>query len=134
LNESTAPRSIGADFAAFGGWGQWLLNKKFADAFDPNDDRRKELVKLPGESYKGELMSRTLTIPRNIVQPNSAFATKYWLGPSVDYLEGQNVPYLRFAEVLLDHAEVLFELGNAPEAYKNLNLVINWSVLLSNSV
>ena len=123
LNESTAPRSIGADFAAFGGWGQWLLNKKFADAFDPNDDRRKELVKLPGESYKGELMSSTLTIPRNIVQPNSAFATKYWLGPSVDYLEGQNLPYLRFAEVLLDHAEVLFELGNAPEAYKNLNLV-----------
>jgi len=123
LNQSTAPRSVGAQWAAFGGWGQWLLNRKFADAFDPNDDRRKELVKAPGESYKGELMSSTFTIPLNIVQPNSAFATKYWLGPSADYLEGQNLPYLRFAEVLLDHAEVLFELGNASEAYKNLNLV-----------
>jgi hypothetical protein len=123
MNESTAPRGIGVEYAAFGGWGQWLLNRKLADAFDPNDDRRKQLVKVPGESYKGELMSSTLTIPFNIVQPNSAFATKWWLGPSDTYLEGQNVPYLRFAEVLLDHAEVLFELGNATKAYENLNLV-----------
>jgi hypothetical protein len=127
LAEWTAPRNIGNEYAQAGGWGETIASKKLADSYDPADDRRKKLIKRPGEKYKGEKMKDTLLIPLDVPQANSAFSTKYWLGPQlnpdVTYLGGQNIPVMRYAEFLLNYAEILFENGKTNEAYTQLNLV-----------
>jgi hypothetical protein len=129
MPEYTAPRNIGGEWAMAGGWGEIVGTRKLADSFDPNDDRRKELIKIPGEKYKGELMSDTLLIPMDIAQPNSCFSTKYWLGPledkTVSYVSGQNNPLMRYAEFLLNYAEILFQNGKSTDAYAQLNRVRN---------
>lgn len=127
LPEWTAPRNIGAAYAAAGGWGETIANRKLADSYEPGDDRRAKLIKVPGEKYKGEKMADTLLIPLSVAQSSSAFSTKYWLGPELNsgqtFLGKQNVPIMRYAEFLLNYAEIIFESGKTNEAYQQLNLV-----------
>lgn len=123
MNEWTSPRNLGDQYAPFGGWGEGVMNKKLADSFEKGDLRRSKLVVAPGETYKGEAMTQAVTIPKNIAQSRSAFSTKYWLGPDKNYLGSQNLIQLRYAEVLLNYAEILFESGNPTAAYQQLNLV-----------
>ena len=68
-------------------------------------------------------MTAPVTIPASIAQNKSAFTTKYWLGPSGIYLNGQNLQQMRYAEFLLNLSEIEFELGNASAAYAALNKV-----------
>lgn len=123
----TAPRGVGDAYAHAGGWGETIANRKLANSFDPNDDRRIQLIKNPGEKYKGETMSDTLIIPLSVSQPTASFSTKYWLGPQLNvgqtYLGDQNIPLMRYAETLLNYAEILFRTGKINEAYEQLNLV-----------
>jgi hypothetical protein len=49
--------------------------------------------------------------------------TKWWVGPSKNDHSAQNLPQLRFAEVLLNYAEILTELGRIDEAYTHINRV-----------
>jgi tetratricopeptide (TPR) repeat protein len=123
--EYTSPRNIGDTWAPFGGWGEVIMNKKLADSYDPTDDRRKNLLVTVGDTYQGEAMTAPLTVPADIAQKNSAFSTKYWHGPETRYYSGQNLIQMRYAEVLLNYAEILFELGMHSEAYDQLNLVRN---------
>ncbi|MBA4166886.1 MAG: RagB/SusD family nutrient uptake outer membrane protein, partial [Chitinophagaceae bacterium] len=127
LAEWTAPRNIGSDWAPGGGWGETVANRKLADSYEPGDDRRSQLMRVPGEKYKGESMTDTLIIPLDVAQSHSAFSTKYWLGPSPEagttYLFKQNIPIMRYAEFLLNYAEILFMDGKIPEGYQQLNLV-----------
>jgi hypothetical protein len=50
--------------------------------------------------------------------------TKWWIGGG-DWSTGggQNLPQLRFAEVLLNYAEILNELDRTAEAYTHINRV-----------
>lgn len=123
--EYTAPRNIGDQWAPFGGWGEVIMNKKLADSYEPNDDRREKLIVAVGDTYQGESMTAPLTVPADIAQKNSAFSTKYWHGPENRYYSGQNLIQMRYAEVLLNQAEILFELGQHQDAYDQLNLVRN---------
>ncbi|CAN5312417.1 RagB/SusD family nutrient uptake outer membrane protein [soil metagenome] len=132
----TSPKGVGNDYANNSGTGEAPMRKKLADAFDPNDLRRKFLVLAPGEMYVAEGFKApkdTLilsTDPAKIPQQNSAFSTKYWIGPDFDPSDGsqrwfgaQNNPLFRYAEFLLNYAEILFELGDINGAYTQLNLV-----------
>jgi hypothetical protein len=83
LNEWSSPRNIGSEYAAAGGWGETIGTKALANSFDPSDDRRKQLIKLPGEKYKGETMADTLHIPMNIAQPNSPSPLNFGLAPKL---------------------------------------------------
>ncbi len=129
LNWFTGPLGAGAPYAIFGGQGTYPTARKLADSFDPNDKRRKELIKVPGESYAGETMAgHTYNIPLNITQKNSAFNTKWWVGASnqagiEEWFWYQNIIVMRYAEVLLNYSEILFESGDVAGAYANLNLV-----------
>lgn len=125
LNEWTSPRNIGLPYAPFGGWGETIMNMKLAESFEPGDERRTKLIKTVGETYQGEKMAEPVTIPESIIQSNSAFSTKYWLGPYDNYLGGQNLPQMRYAEFLLNYAEILFELGKTGEGYQQFNKVRN---------
>lgn len=129
----TSPKGVGNKYANNGGVGDAVMSKKLADAFDPIDKRRKYLVLAPGEKYKGEGMPDTLLLSKDITkipQQNSAFSTKYWIGPDNSPTDGsqrwfgaQNNPMMRYAEFLLNYAEVLFESGDVAGAYAQLNLV-----------
>jgi hypothetical protein len=122
LNILTAPRGIGEKYAPYGGWGEFLASKKLANSFEPGDERREKLMVTVGETYKGEKMTESVTLP-DTIQANSAFSTKYWLGPEGSYLGGLNLPQMRYAEFLLNYSEILFEQENALQAYKYLNEV-----------
>lgn len=121
----TAPRDVGSKWASWGGWGEYMINKKAVDSYEPVDERRKQLVKVRYESYKGELMTDTMRAAdwglNN--QVDVGFSTKYWLGNDGGILAPQNLPMMRFAEVLLNYAEILFMQNKAAEAYGVLNQV-----------
>jgi hypothetical protein len=130
LAASTSPRDVGDRWAAWGGWGEQMMNKKLVDAYDPNDERRKQLVKMRGESYKGEMMDVTMGPndwgTNEAAQRGVGYSTKYWLGPEKapnTLLSEQNLPMMRFAEVLLNYAEILFMQNKPTEAYAALNRV-----------
>jgi len=111
--------------------GQVPLNMKLANSYDPTDKRRLEFVKAKGESYKGEGMPTIMFLdPALLAQKNSAFSTKWWIGPdraaptsNARWFNGVNIVVMRYAEFLLNYAEILFELGNSAGAYTNLNLI-----------
>lgn len=134
LDEWSAPRNIGDQYATAGGWGESVLKKKVADAYEPGDDRRKKLLVTVGDKYKGERMKDTLLVPANVSQAKSAFSTKFWLGPEKGYFNGQNVSVMRYAEFLLNYAEILFEQGKTADAYAQLNLVRNRAKLPAKAV
>jgi hypothetical protein len=119
------PRNIGNEWSSWGGWGEFLINRKAVDSYETGDERRQELIKLNGETYKGELMADTLTAPGWAlnIQKTAGFAAKYWLGNDGGSLSPQNLPQMRFAEVLLNYAEVLFRQNKPVEAYAQLNKV-----------
>jgi tetratricopeptide (TPR) repeat protein len=123
----TSPRDVGNDWASWGGWGEYMINKKLVDAYDPNDERRKQLVKLRGESYKGELMADTMGPndwgTNEAAQKDVGYSTKYWLGNDGGLLAPQNLPMMRYAEVLLNYSEILFRQNKPGEAYDALNAV-----------
>jgi len=126
LPKLTAPSTVDDKYAPGGGWGSFVFTRKYADSFEAGDARRMELVKLPGEKYKGEDMPDTLLIPGVTATAKNAYSTKYWRGPKVgpsDLLNPQNTPFFRYSEFLLNYAEILFELGKPAEAYTQLNLV-----------
>ncbi len=120
------PRNIGNTYSSWGGWGENTVNIKAVNSFEAGDDRRKNLIIKHGESYKGELMADSLKSVADwakCLQTNSGFAAKYWLGDDGGILSPQNLPQMRFSEVLLNYAEILFSLNNSAGAYTNLNLV-----------
>jgi hypothetical protein len=126
LPKLTAPAAAGDQHAPGGGWGSFAFSRKYADSFDPADERRKELVKIAGETYQGEDMATPFVLPGDPAEAKNAYSTKYWRGAKVganDLLNPQNTPYFRYAEFLLNYAEILFEQGKAPEAYAQLNKV-----------
>lgn len=129
MSAYTAPREIGGDyqFEGWNGWGEIVVNKKALDSYNPADLRRKVMVIGWGEQYAGENMPRVFgTEPSDWAsarQTNAGFSTKYWLGTySVDF-SNQFLPQMRFAEVLLNYAEILFKLNNPTDAYEYINKV-----------
>jgi tetratricopeptide (TPR) repeat protein len=147
IGPNTSPRNIGGEIAPFGGWGEMVLDRSVKNSMDPLDDRRK-LIYSPGETYKGERMTTpfTLGVTRSSkANPDGTFtllttpqtkvdwSTKYWLGPAGD-VTGSNIPMMRYAEFLLNYAEILFEQGKTTEAYDQLNAVRRRAKLLDKPV
>ncbi len=139
LGLQSAPGGIGAEFAAGGGWGGSILSTQLAASFATGDRRRFSFsqggvtiypwVLGATESYKGEVMATAYTLPTGTVSTN-ACCTKYWLGPNSPTIPGgsdlgcgQNLIQMRYAEVLLNLAEVTAEQGNLAGAYTQLNKV-----------
>lgn len=116
LSQHLAPRGIGEQYAPYGGWGNQLPTQQVVNAFEPGDKRRSAEILMPGETYYGFTMESKWT--------TTGFAyTKWWIGPSKNDHSAQNLPQLRFAEVLLNYAEILTELGRVDEAYTHINRV-----------
>lgn len=119
----TAPRNIGGNYAAFGAWGELVLDTNIRNSMEPTDDRR-NMIKRYGDTYKGERMASPFIIGTTADTPQKKvdWSTKYWLGKSGD-VTGSNIPLMRYSEFLLNYAEILFEQNKATEAYTQLNAV-----------
>lgn len=121
-----------AYFAPFGqgitetgdGWGSLTPSIDFIRAYEPNDKRKKPSIMTPGEFYP-ELTSKTnpngYTYPKdNFISPTHANIRKYIVGsptspdgPVYFMRTGINTNILRFAEVLLIHAEAILAGGTS---------------------
>ncbi len=123
----TGARDIGRPYSSWGGWGEIILNSVAVNSFEDTDERRIQLNILHGEAYAPELSPIALTDGDPVWASNkqllSGFSTKYWLGDDGGALSPQNLPQMRFAEILLNYAEILFKQGNSASAYANLSLV-----------
>lgn len=112
-----APRGIGEAFAPFGGWGNYLPTEQIVKAFEPGDKRRQAQILVEGDpAYFGFKMEKKWT--------TTGFAfTKWWQGPDKNDHSRINLKQLRFAEVLLNYAEILNELNRTSDAYTHINRV-----------
>jgi len=131
LGARAAPRGVGNDFAPFGGWSNWVPAAHFIEeAFETNEEDS-----IIDERYYGQIIGfgekhpdLEFTMPDTI---NSGFSstgyihTKFWFGPNAnqDVYSGQNVPVIRYAEVLLNYAEALNEVGRKNDAIDAINEV-----------
>ncbi|GAA4457238.1 RagB/SusD family nutrient uptake outer membrane protein [Nibrella saemangeumensis] len=117
LPQQLAPRGIGEKYAPYGGWGNQLPTEQVVKAFEPGDVRRKAQILVEGdEPYYGFEMEKKWT--------TTGYAyTKWWQGPSANDHSAINLKQLRYAEVLLNYAEILNELGRTAEAYTHINRV-----------
>jgi tetratricopeptide (TPR) repeat protein len=125
IEQFTMPRGIGEEYGPYGGWAGYEILPELANSFEEGDNRR-ELILGVGETYHGERMAEgvayTLTEGASV---NGYLCVKYWRGPlpNGSVHSGVNVPFMRFANVLLNYAEILNELGETGNAYNYINQI-----------
>lgn len=132
MSEFIAPREQGR-FAQFG-WGFANPYQEFIDLFDNEDVRKKVTILSHGDSIQlpnGRYWAYD-TIRHNIGlehNPTNTYVKKMF---DIDYVEGVtglmmnsslNQYILRYADVVLMHAEALNELGRSSEALVQLNKI-----------
>ncbi|MEO6288210.1 MAG: RagB/SusD family nutrient uptake outer membrane protein [Dyadobacter sp.] len=117
LPQQLAPRGIGEQYAPYGGWGNQLPTEQVIKAFEPGDKRRTAQILKEGDpAYYGFKMEKKWT--------TTGYAyTKWWQGPDKNDHSKINLKQLRYAEVLLNYAEILNELNRTADAYKYINQV-----------
>ncbi len=118
------PRGTDDKLAQWGGWGTHVPSAKFANSFERGDRRRPVTIVGPDETYRPEGAVTSFVMKANSTPTGFAF-TKYWMAPLPNGNESSplNLPQMRFAEVLLNYAEALNELGRTTEAYTHINRV-----------
>jgi hypothetical protein len=102
------------------GWGFSIPTVDLENAFEPGDKRKDATILYRGEvTPEGDKISETVSNPR--------YNQKAYVPSSIPmecgYGKGQNIRVMRFAEVLLMHAEAANELGQTEKALSSLNRV-----------
>lgn len=103
--------------SAMANWAtQFTMRDDFVDSFNPNDSRKKAII----ENYynaSGELVNLRTT-------PDNSRSLKYFDKDQVGDFCGTDIPYIRYADILLCRAEALNELeGPTQESIDLINLV-----------
>ncbi|MEL4307510.1 RagB/SusD family nutrient uptake outer membrane protein [Joostella sp. CR20] len=101
------------------GWGFNTPSQNLIDAFDAEGDeiRKNATIIFPGETlWDGREVSESV---ENLAYSEKAYSSANAGASDTD----KNVRILRFAEVLLIHAEAANELGNSSDALASLNKV-----------
>lgn len=105
------------------GWGFNVPTESLNNAFEPMDTIRREATMI----YPGEVLWDGTTIIDNT--PNPRYNQKAYISKTEETFNGndeqtnKNIRVLRYAEVLLIHAEAANELGNSSAALASLNQV-----------
>ena len=100
---------------------QFSMRDGFVDSFDPEDSRAQAII----EQYQN-LAGETVNLRTT---PNNARSLKYWDNDQIGGASGSNLPYIRYADILLSRAEALNELyGPTPEALELVNQVRTRSI------
>ncbi|SEM27973.1 Starch-binding associating with outer membrane [bacterium A37T11] len=123
------------------GWGNFPILLNFYALFDPTDDRRKLLtgkyttiygqIEAVSKEYGGEATEAG----KDTIIAKYVYNLKYPQAGNYDYAGFNNVPIIRYSDVLMMRAEALNELnGINQESVDLLNQVINRSGLPSYSL
>lgn len=100
---------------------QFSMRDGFTDSFDPEDDRAQAII----EQYQnrgGKIVDLRTT-------PNNARSLKYWDNNQIGGFSGSDLPYIRYADILLSRAEALNELyGPTQESLRLVNMVRTRSI------
>jgi len=120
------------DSTYFTGFGFDCPTKSLADEFEPGDKRKKATIIAVGDTlYKGTAEQQII---KSLSSPTGMNAKKYLLEIGEDVPDLTNAPNnwraIRYAEVLLFHAEAANENGNAAAALVSLNKVRSRAGLL----
>ncbi len=127
LPARSAPRGIGGEFVPFGGWSNWVPETHFVEeAFEEGDERRIGQIIGPGETHDESGFTMEAEPPSGHTS-TGYIMTKFWWGaePNNSIYGSQNLPILRYAEVLLNYAEALNEVGRTEDALDAINQVRN---------
>ncbi|RZK47652.1 MAG: RagB/SusD family nutrient uptake outer membrane protein [Pedobacter sp.] len=128
LDVRSAPRGAPSQYIGRGANSNFVPHTPWINAFERDgtgrikDKRYWGVVIGPGESHPempGFVMP--LTFP-NAHTKTGYIVTKYWQEASF-VNSGINAPIIRFAEVLLNYAEALNEVGRSSEAMEQVNLI-----------
>jgi len=111
---SFAPENSGNAVIAFGGGGNNQPTVDLINAYEPGDKRKDASLATSYVNASGQ------TIPYNFVK-------KYYDTPATNGDNGNNIPVIRYADVLLMYAEALNEVGYQAngEAFTYLNRIRN---------
>ncbi|WP_080058920.1 RagB/SusD family nutrient uptake outer membrane protein [Spirosoma aerolatum] len=117
---SFAPENSGNAVIAFGGGGNNQPTADLINAYEPGDKRKDVSLATSYVNASGQ------TIPYNFVK-------KYYDTPATNGDNGNNIPVIRYADVLLMYAESLNEVGYQPngDAFTYLNKIRNRAGLAS---
>ena len=133
LSAYMAPQGIGTEYAPFGGWGGYSPSKALIEAYEPGDERLKGTLLFVGDEHlSGYIMEDSTADYNTELYPQVPAIHKWWRGPAGDpqkQYDNMNFPYLRYAELLLNYAEALNEVGRTADAIEQINLVRNRSAL-----
>jgi hypothetical protein len=122
LQTLTAPRGIGTQYIAWGGWGVFCPSEKVLTAFEAGDSRRGQIISA-GQSFTF-IQGNTFTMSQNNF-PSGLAITKYWFGllPSGDDHDPKNLIMLKYSEALLNYAEALARANKISECYVQINKI-----------
>jgi len=101
--------------AGAGGWGALYISDEFASSFEPGDKRRTYSIVARGETnpYTGEKVSDDMTVGAENM-PNNYSLKNGWTRKlyTEKIYTSMSCIYMRYAAVLLNYAECLFETVN----------------------
>ncbi|MGB3849261.1 MAG: RagB/SusD family nutrient uptake outer membrane protein [Tunicatimonas sp.] len=132
ITQSELPGNIPSEVStAFGGWGGYSPSMDLINTMETNDQDS-----IIDERLRGQFLLHNMKHPdldfvfdTAVHSTNTGVAfTKYWHqpNPAVDpQYSGTDRPIIRYAEVLLDYAEALNEVGRTSDALAALNQVRN---------
>ena len=130
--QSELPGNIPAEVStAFGGWGGYSPSMDLINSMETNDQDSIVDTRLRGQFLLDgmEHPDVDFIFDTTVHTTNTGVAlTKYWHqpNPAADpQYSGTNRPIIRYAEVLLDYAEALNEVGRTTDALAALNQVRN---------
>lgn len=124
----TAPRGAPSEFTGSGAWSNFVPQGHWVNAFEKDgsgqiiDERYWDVIIGPGEPHQD---MPDFVMPTSVPDGWSKtgyITTKYWQKATIG-MSGVNAPVLRYAEVLLNYAEALNEVGRSAEAMAQVNLI-----------
>ncbi|WP_118195573.1 RagB/SusD family nutrient uptake outer membrane protein [Albibacterium indicum] len=124
----TAPRGAPSEFTGSGAWSNFVPQGHWVNAFEKDgsgkikDERYWDVIIGPGEPHQD---MPDFVMPTSVPDGWSKtgyITTKYWQKATIG-MSGVNAPVLRYAEILLNYAEALNEVGRSAEAMAQVNLI-----------
>lgn len=107
----------------FAGWGFHNPTQDLVDAFDPTDPRLSNTVY--GIGFNNEVLYGRVTLFDREQQGSNYLNRKATIPfiPTLDKAVNKNILVMRYADILLIHAEANYHLGNENDARRYLNMV-----------
>lgn len=114
-----------------GGWGSFPPSDVLYQAFEDDDIRRDASIVAPGDTVYDYTGVNSGYVHKTTSTPTGYSPKKWWQRqPQPDLFGSQNLVQMRYAEVILNRAEALNELGQHDAAIAEVNKIRERAALL----